>query len=155
MTRVQWAIAALLAVGFAVAAAAVVAGDGSGGDDDLAAFDEVAWCRAASAMSDRAEMFEPGFDGDGEAAVVNLLVEVETALSVAATELRPHLARVNDVVVLVGENLASTASVHDALTAALVFADPPRLDEAVGAVSAAMVSCGHDPLPAALGGAGR
>ena len=152
MSRAQWAVAALLAVGFAVAAV-VVAGGGSGGDDGPAAFDEVAWCRAASAMSERAAMFEPGFDGDGSTAVVNLLVEVDTALPLAALELRPHLARVNDVVVLVSENLSPTASVQEALAASLVFTDGPRLEEAVAAVSAAMVSCGHAPLPAALAGA--
>ena len=56
---------------------------------------------------------------------------------------------------LVGENLASTASVQEALTAALVFTDAPRVDEAVAAVSAAIASCGHDPLPAQLSGASR
>lgn len=153
MTRRQWVFAGILAVGF-VAAAALVAGGGSGGDADPAPFDEVAWCRAAAGVSDRADVFAPGFDGDGESAIVNLLVELETALSVAAIELRPSLARVNDVVVLVGENLASTPSVPDALAEALLFTDPSRLGDAVDAVSDAMTGCGHDPLPPVLGGAG-
>jgi riboflavin biosynthesis pyrimidine reductase len=141
-------MAAVLVATFAVAAV-VVAGNGSGGDDGAATFDEVAWCRAASGVSERAEVLEAGFDGDGEAAVVSLLVELETALSLAAADMRPHLARVNDVVVLVGENLASS-TVQDALADALVFTDAPRLDEAVAAVSAALTDCGHDPLPAQI-----
>lgn len=153
MTRPQWAIAGLVAVGFAVAAVVIAGGGGSG--DGGTAFDEVAWCRAASGVSERAEMLEPDFDGDAEPAVVNLLVELETALSVAPTDLRPHLARVYDVVVVVGENLTSSPTVQDALASALAFTDTLRLGQAVAAVSDAMTDCGHGPLPAQLGGTVR
>ncbi len=143
LTVRQWAIVAALAAGFIVAAIVVADGGSAPVDDATVDFDEVAWCRTAGAISAWGGVLDGSADDADD--VTNLLTALQDARFRAPLDLQVDVARLADLVMLTRQEL-DTSTVADALERAKEQTDQPRVEQAVTAVSDALVDCGHPPL---------
>lgn len=150
LTVRQWSIIAVLAAGFIIAAVIVArdpgtSSSGSVGQGDEP-FDEVVWCQAAGAVSRWGGVLDGSAVGDDADDIVNLQRALDDGRSASPLDLTIDFARIIDLALLIEQGLDSETDLSAALSRAQAQTDLPRVEEAVGRISDALVECGHDPL---------
>lgn len=145
MARPGPAVVAVL-VSLAVFALAGCGDDGASTGDDT-----VAWCRAASSIAAAADGLDPAFTGEPTDTVADLDRALGDAVDAAPETVVPDLARVRDLVTLVGEDLAA-GNPHDAaLRDAWDHTDRERLRASIRALDEAVArDCGITDLAARI-----
>lgn len=143
----QWAIIVALAAGFIVAAVLVSNSDGPAAvDDDPVEFDDVVWCEAANAISRWSSVLDGSSDGDSVDDVRNLRQALADARPVAPEDLSFEIARLMDFTLLVEQGNEREGDLAAGLVSARGNVDTERVAEAIAAVDAAIVACGHPPI---------
>lgn len=143
----QWAVIAGLSAAFIVAA--VLVSSSGGGDstwDEAPAFDEVAWCEAANAISRWSSVLDGSATGDSLTDVQNLRQALSAARPVAPQDLTFEIARLQDLTLLVEQATEREGDLATGLAEAQQNVDRERVAQAVETVGAALVDCGHPPI---------
>ena len=108
----------------------------------------MAWCQAASAVSTRGAVLDPGFTGDPASELINLDKAINEAILVAPDGVGADLARIVDWAVDINTELANGSDLPAAISRALEFADQTRLPASVESLNQHLAACGYPGIPA-------